>query len=138
VTDEALRGAEETLGVRLPADHVALLRIQNGGQVAKRLNAFPTSERTSWAAGNVGFGEMHGIGDDFQTILSSPDLTDEWGLPGAVVLLTGDGHWWIALDYRGGDEPSVAWFDTEWDWIRRRRAGWASHERRLRELKERR
>jgi hypothetical protein len=31
------------------------------------------------------------------------------------VLLCGDGHWWIALDYRNapGGEPSVVWYDNE-------------------------
>ena len=36
-------------------------------------------------------------------------MTREWGLPPRQVLLTGDGHWWISLDYRAGDVPSVAW-----------------------------
>jgi SMI1-KNR4 cell-wall len=115
LTDEALRAAEAELGVRLPEEYVALLRIRNGGVVSKQCSAFPTSERTSWAEGWVGFNQMHGIGSDFETILSSPYLTDEWGIPGTAVLLAGDGHWWIALDYRGGDEPAVTWFDTELD-----------------------
>jgi hypothetical protein len=29
------------------------------------------------------------------------------------VLLTGDGHWWIALDYRKPGEPSVTWLDAD-------------------------
>jgi hypothetical protein len=45
-------------------------------------------------------------------------LVQEWGLPWPLVLLTGDGHWWIALDDRGcgpDGEPSATWFDTELD-----------------------
>ena len=37
-------------------------------------------------------------------------------MPDGLVLLTGDGHWWIALDYReSGPQgpPSVAWYDNE-------------------------
>jgi len=29
------------------------------------------------------------------------------------VVLTGDGHWFITLDYRIGNNPSVRWIDTE-------------------------
>lgn len=35
-----------------------------------------------------------------------------------VILLHGDGHWWVALDYRGcgrTGEPSVVWIDDEAD-----------------------
>jgi len=40
-------------------------------------------------------------------------MTEEWRLPPRQVLLSGDGHWWITLDYRNSDVPSVAWIDTE-------------------------
>jgi SMI1-KNR4 cell-wall len=111
--DDALRAAEQKLGVRLPEDYVALLRIRNGGVVSDRFNAFPTSEPAGWGH-CVEFHEMAGIGPgSMTTILDSPWLTEEWGLPRESVLLTGDGHWWIALDYRGDGEPSVVYLDTE-------------------------
>lgn len=40
----------------------------------------------------------------------------EWELPSPIVLLSGDGHAWIGLDYRGwgpDGDPSVTWFDAE-------------------------
>jgi hypothetical protein len=113
LTDEALRATEEEFGVRLPEEYVTLLRIQNGGVVAKDFSAFPTSERTSWAEDHVGFRDMMGIGTDFMTIRDSSSFEEEEGITGQVVLLTGDGHWWIALDYRQGETPSVAWLDVE-------------------------
>ncbi|MFI6483319.1 hypothetical protein ACIBH1_35690 [Nonomuraea sp. NPDC050663] len=33
-------------------------------------------------------------------------------MPSPSVLLAGDGHTWVALDYREG-EPCVTWFDVE-------------------------
>lgn len=61
---------------------------------------------------------MAGIGAAGGTLalLDTPYLVEEWGLPSPLVLLTGDGHWWTALDHRecGQDgEPSGTWFDTE-------------------------
>jgi hypothetical protein len=45
-------------------------------------------------------------------------LAEEWGLPSPLVLLSGDGHCWIALDYRVcgvRGEPSVTWWDVDAD-----------------------
>ena len=48
-------------------------------------------------------------------IMQSNYLIEEWGMPEKQVLLCGDGHWFITLDYRKGPHPSVAWIDTEMD-----------------------
>ncbi|MFH5230717.1 SMI1/KNR4 family protein [Antrihabitans spumae] len=117
LTDEAVTGAERILGVSLPACLIDLLRIQNGGAVASCWHKFPTSAPTSWAPGHVEFAALAGIGEASGiSLLDSPYLVKEWGLPEPVVALCGDGHWWIALDYRLvglSGEPSVTWFDTE-------------------------
>lgn len=116
LTDAAVRAAEEKLGVRLPAAYIELLEVQNGGVAAEEFSAFPMSQPTSWSHDHVGFADMMGIGTGAQTILNSPYLTEEWEMPGELVLLTGDGHWWIALDYRDrdpGGEPPVVWYDNE-------------------------
>lgn len=124
LTDEMLIDAERALGVRLPSALVELLRLRNGGIVAEEWDSFPTtaadpdSQRTSWGDGYIPFDTLDGIGrvEGTLSLLDTPYLVDEWGLPSPLVLLTGDGHWWIALDYRecGRDgEPSVTFFDTE-------------------------
>ena len=48
-----------------------------------------------------------------QNLLDNAYLCMEWGLPPNQVLIAGDGHWWISLDYRIGPVPSVAWIDVE-------------------------
>ncbi|SMD23778.1 SMI1/KNR4 family protein [Lentzea albidocapillata] len=118
LTDEAVREAEALLGVRLPEALLELLRVQNGGGVVDERSAFPTSEPTSWAPDHVPFDSLMGIGTAERTtsLLDTRYLVEEWGLPSPVVLLTGDGHWWIALDYRTcgvTGEPSVVWLDAE-------------------------
>jgi SMI1-KNR4 cell-wall len=126
LTDEAIAGAESVVGVRLPEALVELLKVQNGGSVSPEFDAFPTTEPTSWADDHVPFADVMGIGEREVTLpllgreafslLDTPYLAEEWGLPSPVVLLSGDGHYWVALDYREcgfQDEPTVVWFDTE-------------------------
>ncbi|ROQ33638.1 SMI1/KNR4 family protein SUKH-1 [Streptomyces sp. PanSC19] len=119
LTDAAVRDAEHRLGVRLPASLLALLRDRDGGVVADAWDAYPTGAPTSWSDDHVPFDLLMGIAEedgDRLSLLDSPSLAEEWGLPSPLVLLSGDGHTWIALDYRtcGGDgEPSVTWFDAD-------------------------
>ncbi|WP_051845502.1 SMI1/KNR4 family protein [Streptomyces globisporus] len=119
LTDAAVRDAERRLGVRLPASLLELLRDRNGGVVAEAWNAHPTDVPTSWGDDHVPFDQLMGIVDEdgvHLSILDSPHLVEEWGLPSPLVLLSGEGHWWIALDYRtcgAVGEPSVGWFDPE-------------------------
>lgn len=50
------------------------------------------------------------------TLSDTSYLVREWDLPSPVVLLYGEGHYWVALDYRrcGPDgEPSLLWIDVE-------------------------
>ncbi|HEX7308448.1 SMI1/KNR4 family protein [Lentzea sp.] len=118
LTSATVAAAEKVLGVRLPEALLELLRVQNGGTVVSGRSAFPTTSATSWAPDHVPFDSVLGIGPEGNalTLLDTPYLVEEWGLPSPVVLLTGDGHWWIALDYRecGPEgEPSVVWLDAD-------------------------
>jgi hypothetical protein len=111
LTDEALRAAEAELGVTLPEAYVELLRVRNGGSVADAFTRFPMSVPTSWAPDHVSLEHMRGIGEG--GIVESLWLNETWENPSELVLLDGDGHWWIALDYRAGSEPAVTWYDNE-------------------------
>ncbi|MEV5782804.1 hypothetical protein AB0L42_17575 [Streptomyces sp. NPDC052287] len=73
---------------------------------------------TTWSADHVPFDSVMGNGHRERTLsmLDSPYLVEKWSLPTAVVLLSGDGHYWIGLDYRASGrhgEPSVTWFDRD-------------------------
>ncbi|MFV5997946.1 SMI1/KNR4 family protein [Streptomyces sp. NPDC056231] len=120
LTDEVVAEAEQTLGVALPLSLLDLLRVENGGEVSSDWNAFPTDQPTSWSADHVPFGELMGIGhrERMVSLLDTPYLVEEWDLPSPVVLISGDGHYWIALDYREcgrQGQPSVTWLDTDLD-----------------------
>ena len=99
---------EKALGVKLPIELVQLLRIQNGGYTQGF--AHPMTEETTWASDHVPLRDLAGIVTDkniqtAQNLLDSGYLSGEWGLPPNQVLLSGDGHYWITLDYRNSTTP---------------------------------
>jgi hypothetical protein len=116
LTDEMIRVAESSLGIKLPQLYLELLKIQNGGYTQGFV--YPMTQRTTWADNHVPLSELFGIVTDegirtAQNILDSHYMIEEWGLPEMQVLLNGDGHWWITLDYRNKDNPSIKWIDVE-------------------------
>jgi hypothetical protein len=115
LTDEAVKEAEDLLGVRLPAALLDLLRIQNGGMVACGRRRYPTTEPTSWADDHVPLTDLLGIGrtKGMTSLFDAPYLVEEWDLPKGVVPVSGDGHTWIALDYRRAADPAVVWLDAD-------------------------
>lgn len=120
LTSDSVADAERVLGVALPSELLELLRIRNGGPVADAWSTFPTSQPTSWSPDHVPLDSLFGIGRDAGglTLLDSPYLVEEWGLPSPVVLLSGSGPCWIALDYRTADvsgNPSVTWLDADFE-----------------------
>lgn len=110
--------AENSLNVKLPSLLIELLQIQNGGYTKGFV--FPMKQATSWASDHVPLDASSGIITDpshrtAQNILDTEYMTTEWDLPANQVLLAGDGHWWITLDYRNGSEPKVRWLDVDSD-----------------------
>ena len=110
--------AEAELGVRLPRAYVELLEVQNGGYVAHEFDAFPTETPTSWAEDHVWLRTLAGIGPSghFASVTYAPRTAAEWRMPAGLVPLSGEGHFWIALDHRDrapDAEPAVTWFDNE-------------------------
>jgi hypothetical protein len=114
LTGELVAAAQRELGVTLPADLLRLLRLRNGGVVAAAWDAFAMPGRPDdWVAVDELFGIVPGGG---LSLLDTAYLVREWGLPSPVVLLAGDGHTWVALDYRGcgpDRDPPVVWFDAD-------------------------
>ncbi|MEK4502276.1 SMI1/KNR4 family protein [Bacillus sp. FSL R12-0069] len=114
INDELIKKAEEVLNVKLPESYINLLKEQNGGTL--RLDTYPTSEPNSWADDHVNVSGLYGISFDENesSILESRYLIREWEMPENIILLSGDGHTWIALDYRNvAENPPVIFIDNE-------------------------
>ncbi|MER8149620.1 SMI1/KNR4 family protein, partial [Acinetobacter baumannii] len=78
--------------MKLPVSYIALMQ-QNGGElVNKRLEI---GEEVVCVDYLNGIGSKSGEG-----ILLRSSLKREWGLSNKFVYLYGDGHTWLALDYR--------------------------------------
>ena len=118
INDELIKKAEEVLNVKLPESYINFLKEQNGGTL--RLDVHPTSKPNSWADDHVNVSGLYGISFDENesSILESRYLIREWEMPENIILLSGDGHTWIALDYRNvAENPPVIFIDNEFEEI---------------------
>jgi len=111
LTEKTIAKAEKMLKVKLPDSYIHLLKQQNGGYII--YNAFPTNKPNSWAEDHIYIDRILGITKE-DGILDTEYLIQEWGLPTDIVLFSGDGHSWIAFDYRKTkEEPPIIYIDTE-------------------------
>jgi len=119
LTDRMVAEAESSLNVRLPASYVEALRQKNGGSTIGQYIRLPTQDIPQHLErfvdhGYVSIGGLNGIGTSHQSITRTLYLTNEWRLPNRLVLLDGDGHTWIAFDYRKSTAtPPIVFVDSD-------------------------
>jgi len=119
LTDQMVAEAETSLNVRLPASYVDALRQKNGGSTIGEYIRLPAQDIPQHLEGfvdhgYVSIGGLNGIGTSHQSITQTPYLTNEWQLPNGLVLLDGDGHTWIAFDYRKPTgTPPIVFVDSD-------------------------
>lgn len=107
LTESTLKKAEDLLGVKLPSSYIKLMQSQNGGHLFR--NSFKLNSEKIQIDHLLGIGRKSKEG-----ILVTPYMIKEWELPSNLVLISGDGHSWVALDYRQEkSEPSISFIDTE-------------------------
>ena len=111
ITVAEIETFENERGIQLPLGYKALILEQNGGGILN--NAHPSPVPTNWATDHIAFGNMMGIGDDY-SMAQSDYFIQEWEMPEGLLLLSGTGHEWVALDYRETtDNPPVIFIDNE-------------------------
>lgn len=101
ISEDEIKKVEKKLNLTLPQQYKKLIIQQNGGLI--NFNAFPTNQETSCADDHIEVDHIRGIEKDLG-ILESEYLIKEWGLPQKLLLIQGDGHNWVALDYRQTNE----------------------------------
>ncbi|WP_111292817.1 SMI1/KNR4 family protein [Bacillus safensis] len=111
INEKEIAEAEKKLGVTLPDTYKKLILEQNGGYIFH--NAFHTTQPNSWSEDHIQFTHLRGIAED-DGIMESEYLIEEWDLPKGLILINGDGHTWVTMDYRNTKEdPSIHYFDLE-------------------------
>ena len=105
---------EKELDVKLPISYLNLLKEKNGGMLyipQEIPNVYPDDNILQI---DYLFGVSH---RKYEGILKTLFYSKEWNLPKNVVILAGDGHWWLVLDYRNytGDNPPLSLLDSNYD-----------------------
>ena len=120
LTGERIEAAERRLGARLPTSYLALLALQNGGELRYDHHPRPVVSRVGEKA--VWVEEICGIGPALaghaRTLDSDADLAENWSLPERLFFLQFHGDYGgVALDYRkaGSQEPPVVYVDLATD-----------------------
>ena len=124
LNDEVVVAVERTLGYKLPASFVELMRFQNGG--IPRRTRHRTREPTSWAVDHIAITGIFSIGHDKPCSMcgemGSAFWIREWGYP-PIGLYFADcpsaGHDMLCLDDRAcgpAGEPQVVHLDQEQDY----------------------
>lgn len=106
-----IKNAEKFFGITLPKEYIEILKDQNGGEII--YNSFPSPKPTAWDEHSGYIDHILGIGKD-PGILDTPYYLQEWGMPKNIILISGDGSEWIALDYRNTKiNPSVIYINND-------------------------
>jgi len=124
LTGEKIAAVERDLGLKLPAAHIVLMRLQNGGMPKKTNHR--TNERTSWAPDHIAITGLFSIGWSKPCSLlgtfGSKFWVEEWGYPPIGIYFAdcpSAGHDMLCLDYRKcgpQGEPEVVHVDQEDDY----------------------
>ncbi|MEK4671399.1 SMI1/KNR4 family protein [Niallia sp. FSL R7-0271] len=113
--DDDIQLAEDYFGVKLPDDYIKLLKKQNGGTLI--YNALPIAFNRWDGDDFLEIDNLRGIKKD-KGIMQTDYFKQEWGISKSnIILISGDGHTWIALDYNHGDNPKVIYIESDEDKI---------------------
>lgn len=109
LTDDILTEVEGRLRVKLPDDYLEAIRIQNGGYVLQRDLPIIWNGQDDIALVD----SIAGVGCH-KGLIESKALLTEWGVEDdRLIAFAGDGHFFLAFDYRERVTPKIAYIDTD-------------------------
>lgn len=117
-TTEEFARTEAALGVKLPAELLAVLNVRNGGQIRLSSLKLTPEGRKKYGRKRYSFTRLAGVhATDTDGLTQQTALArEEWELPEGLIPLGGDGHTWCCLDYRAcgsTGQPSVTHIDLD-------------------------
>ena len=111
LTKEMITCAETLFDVVLPDEYIGILSIQNGGYLLHGTNSYLLMPSNSPIEIQIDY--LMGIGRN-TGILDTPHFQEEWNLPKGLILIGGNGHEWVALDYRYSRTcPTIVYINSE-------------------------
>lgn len=112
--EEIIETFENKYGVKLPGEYIKYAGA-NESWVVKLPPCNTDSTKYYFGEGFYLIGSFSGLDPDkYRSIFDSAELVKEWKLPKKLVLIDGDGHTWMALDYRDSDtEPKVIVIESD-------------------------
>ncbi|MFD2561485.1 SMI1/KNR4 family protein [Aquimarina rubra] len=122
LTDEKIKSVEEKLGYSLPESYKDFIKNYNKNYF-EDYSVIPINEtipdNLKYYLGE-GFWTINSIyrisldENDTKSILYGKSLAVEWGLPNDIIPLEGDGHTWLAFDYRDCIiEPTIIFIESD-------------------------
>ncbi len=105
---------ENKYGVKLPDEYIKYAGT-NESWVVKLPPCDTDSTKLYFGEGFYQISEFSGLDPyKYRSIFDSASLVEEWELPENLVLIDGDGHTWLALDYRSSDkDPKVIVIESD-------------------------
>ena len=122
LTDEKIAQVEQKLGFTLPKSYTDFMKNFNE-EFFEDPYVIPIKEtipaNLKYYLGE-GFWEINTIckipldENDTEGILDEKSVAADWGLPNEIIPLEGDGHTWVAFDYRNNSkEPEIVFIESD-------------------------
>lgn len=122
VNEMSIKETEEILGVNLPESYIALMKNWNGGYLQDEhqiliKEKIPENLQYYLGEGFFSLSALAGISTDVNNsegIVYTATTAHEWKIPKKIIAFDGDGHTWIAFDYReNADEPKIIFIESD-------------------------
>ena len=122
-TEFELKVLEQRLEVTLPQSYIDLMRASNGGYLEENLcialqNPIPKNMDYYLGDRYWPLSTVAGVTTDqtnINSLLYTADTAWHWDVPKKLVAFDGDGHTWLAFDYRNinDSEPKIVFIESD-------------------------